>query len=69
MMAPQTTQGNPRLIALPEVSRIICLKKTAIYQLIAAGELRPVKLGRKTVFVESEVIDFVESRIASRGAA
>lgn len=58
----------PRLIALPEVSTITSLRKTALYQLIKAGELRPVKLGRKTVFAESEVIDWVNQRLASRRA-
>lgn len=58
---------NPRLIALPEVSAITSLRKTALYQLIKAGELRPVKLGRKTVFAETEIIDWVNKRLASRG--
>lgn len=57
-----------RFIALPEVSTITTLRKTALYQLIKAGELRPVKLGRKTVFVESEVFDWVNQRISNRGA-
>ena len=66
---PNTTpQSAQRLIALPEVSRITSLKKTALYQLIAAGELRPVKLGRKTVFSEAEILAWVEQRLASREA-
>ena len=66
---PNTTpQSAQRLIALPEVSRITSLKKTALYQLIAAGELRPVKLGRKTVFAEAEINAWVEQRLASREA-
>ena len=66
---PNTTpQSAPRLIALPEVSHITSLKKTALYQLIAAGELRPVKLGRKTVFAEAEIVAWVEQRLASREA-
>lgn len=59
-------QNRPRLIALPEVSEITTLGKTSIYELIAAGELRPIKLGRKTVFAESEVVDWVNGRLASR---
>ena len=68
MTSPQTTQGAPRLIAFPELTRITSLRKTALYQLIKAGELRPVKLGRKTAFVESEVFEWVNQRISSRGA-
>ena len=61
-------QRAPRLIALPEVSTITSLRKTALYELIKAGELRPVKLGRKTVFAESEIIAWVNKRLASREA-
>lgn len=60
--------GAPRLIAFPELTRITTLRKTALYELIKAGELRPVKLGRKTVFAEDEVIAWVNKRLASRGA-
>lgn len=55
-----------RLIALPKVCEITCQGKTSIYQLIAAGELRPIKLGRKTVFAESEIHEWVNERLASR---
>lgn len=57
----------PRFIDFPELSRITTLKKTALYELIKIGELRPIKLGRKTVFAEAEVVAWVNSRIASRG--
>jgi prophage regulatory protein len=64
----KTLAPPQRLIALPEVSSITSLRKTALYQLIKAGELRPVKLGRKTVFAESEVVAWVNQRLATRGA-
>ena len=59
----------PRLIPLNEVSRITSLKRTALYELIKAGELRPVKLGKKTVFSEAEVCAWVDARLAGRRAA
>lgn len=58
-----------KLIPLPEVSRITSLKKTKLYQLIAAGELRPIKLGKKTVFLESEIFDWVNTQAANRPTA
>ena len=64
----KTAPTIARLIPLPEVSRITSLKKTSIYQLIASGEFRPVKLGRKTVFSEAEIYEWVESRLANREA-
>ena len=59
---------SPRFIPFPVLSNITSLGKTALYELIKAGELRPVKLGRKTVFVESEIIEWVNQRISNRGA-
>ena len=64
----QTTQSAPRFIALPEVSALTSLRKTALYELIKAGELRPVKLGRKTVFAESEIFEWINKRLANRRA-
>lgn len=61
-----TAQSAPRLIAIPEVTRITSLKKTTLYKLINSGELRPVKLGRKTVFAEAEIVAWVENRLACR---
>lgn len=65
-----STQGAiaPRLIAIPEVSTITSLRKTALYELIKARELRPVKIGKKLLFVESEVHAWVNQRLASRGS-
>lgn len=57
-----------RFIPIPEVSRITSLKKTSLYELIRTGELVPIKLGRKTVFAESEIYAWVNKRLASRGA-
>lgn len=59
---------TPRLIPLTALSNITSLGKTALYERIKAGEFRPIKLGRKTVFVESEVIEWVIQRISKRGA-
>ncbi len=65
----QETQQPTRLIALPETSRKTCLGKTKIYALINAGELLPIKLGRKTVFSEQEVDAWIEKQISNRKAA
>lgn len=56
--------GPRRLIDIPEVTRLTTLKKSAIYELMSRGELRPVKLGAKTVFVEGEVCEWIERQIA-----
>jgi excisionase family DNA binding protein len=66
-MLPTTEPIKTRLIALSKVSEITTLGKTSLYQLIAAGELRPIKLGRKTVFAEAEIHEWVNQRLANRG--
>lgn len=68
-MSESNSATATRFIALPEVIKITSLQKTALYQLIKAGELRPVKLGRKTVFSEAEIFAWVNARLASRTAA
>jgi predicted DNA-binding transcriptional regulator AlpA len=53
-----------RFIGFPEVTHITSLKKTTLYSLIKLGELKPIKLGRKTVFLESEVLSWVNNKRA-----
>jgi len=64
----QNVTRQDRFIPLPEVISKTSLHKTALYQLIKTGELRPIKLGRKTVFSEAEIDAWMESRLASRVA-
>jgi prophage regulatory protein len=54
-----------RLIRLPEVEAAVGLRRSAIYARIKGQEFpSPVKLGRTTVFVESEVLAFIDAQIA-----
>lgn len=55
-----------RLIGFSEVMHITSLKKTALYELIKLGELKPIKLGRKTVFLESEILAWIDKKLATR---
>ncbi len=56
------------LIRLPQVQDIVPYSRSTIYSLIALGQFpAPVKLGpRASAWVESEVIAWIESRIAQR---
>lgn len=60
--------SNPidRFIGFPEITYIISLKKTKIYELINIGELKPIKLGRKTVFLESEIFAWINKKAGER---
>ena len=54
----------PRLIDVKELSHITSLQHSAIYEYIKAGEFRPIKLGRKTVFSADEVARWVRKKVA-----
>lgn len=55
----------PRLLDIAAVCSLTTLSVSRIYQLIDSGELRRVKLGRKTVFIEAEVKAWIEAKIAA----
>jgi prophage regulatory protein len=59
---------SPRLIRLPEVEQRVGLKKTAVYEYIAAGEFpKPVPLtGKAVAWVESEITGWINGRIRQR---
>lgn len=54
-----------RLISFATVTDKTSLGKSSIYELVAAGHLHPIKLGRKTTFSEAEVDGLVRERIAN----
>ena len=55
-----------RLLPFSELTYLTSLHKTKLYELINAGELRPIKLGRKTVFSEYEVNAWIEKQMSNR---
>lgn len=63
-MTSANQQTATRLLPFPELIQKTSLHKTKLYELINAGELQPIKLGRKTVFSEREVNQWIESQIA-----
>lgn len=60
------TDLEPLLIGVEQVSELTNLGKTSIYALIKSGELRPAKIGHKTVFSYAEVRDFAARVLAKR---
>lgn len=55
-----------RLIDVKQLSHLTTLQHSAIYERIKAGEFRPIKLGRKTVFAEREVQQWIADRISGK---
>jgi prophage regulatory protein len=57
-----------RLITMASLLERICLSKTQLYRKINQGDFpRPVPIGRQRIaFLESEVEEWIASRIAAR---
>ena len=49
-----------QLYTLPEVQEALSLGRSKVYELMAAGELRPLRVGRAVRFRAQEVEAFVE---------
>ena len=57
----------PLLVGISESCELLSIKRTFLYKLIAEEKLRPVKLGRRTVFRYADLIAFADE--AGRTAA
>ena len=52
--------NQERLLKMPEVAAQLGLSRTAIYRLIARGELRPVHIGGALRFPTSAIDQWIE---------
>lgn len=66
-MASSATPTNipPISVSVPEAGRIIGVGRTKIGELIRNGDLKPVKLGRRTLLRVSDLEDFMERQAAA----
>ena len=53
--------NDERLLKLPEVSARLALSRTAIYRLIARGELQPIRIGGALRFPASTIDRLIEN--------
>lgn len=56
-----------KIYTITETYKLLRISRAKLYQLIDKGDLKPIKLGGRTLFVESELTRFVES--LKQGAA
>jgi len=56
-----------KLLTLPEVQTALSLGRSKVYELIGAGELRPVRVGRAVRFPAHEIDAFVARLEAEQG--
>ncbi len=60
--------NEERLLKLPEVSARLSLSRTAIYRLMARGEIHPVRIGGALRFSEAAVNRFIQ-RLTQEGSS
>ena len=59
-------QPNPRLVRLSDVEQLTGFRKSHIYAAIKSGVFpAPIKSGRATRFLESEIFDWIRARVAA----
>ena len=68
---PAAVAKGKRVLRLPEVIAKVGLSRASIYRLQEAGEFpSSIRIGRSAVaWVEAEVDNWIDARIAERGAA
>lgn len=68
-MTAEIADPPDRLLRLPQVLPVFGQKKTALYSAINRGFFpKPVKLGRSSLWPESELRSWLEARKAERPA-
>jgi len=55
----------PLLVGVSEACDLLSIKRTFLYRLISDGRLRPVKLGRRTMFRYSDLLSFADEAKAA----
>jgi excisionase family DNA binding protein len=55
-----------RLVTVDEACRVVGLGRSALYDRIASNDLRPVKVGRRTLFSQRELQAWIAARLAER---
>jgi excisionase family DNA binding protein len=57
---PDSTISIPRLLALLEVARSLCVSPHTVRAWVRKGKLRPVRICRRLLFDPAEIARFVE---------
>jgi len=54
------------LVTIPQASKILCLSRTTLYELMWRGELPPIHIGRSVRFAVTQLETFVSDRIVDK---
>ena len=55
--------NTPYLYSIQDATRLMSVSRSSLYYLIAAGKIRPIKIGRRTLIPDQEIRRYVESLI------
>jgi excisionase family DNA binding protein len=56
----ENSEKLPLLVGVEEVCHLLSIRRTHLYKLVAEEKLRPVKLGRRTVFRYADLVAFAD---------
>lgn len=59
-------QINSPLLTIPEAADYLRIKRTKLYNLVADGELFPVRIGDRVLFSRQELDRYIAARTAVR---
>ena len=58
-----TSATRPLLVSVRQASEMLSISRSVIYQLMDAGQLRPIRIGRSVRFPVEQLEQFVADRI------
>lgn len=61
----ESGSSTPLAHTVNEAIKRLSVSRTTMYELIKAGEVRPFKIGRKTLIPEAELRRVIDSRMGS----
>jgi excisionase family DNA binding protein len=56
----EKSEPLPLLVGIEQACELLSIQRTHVYKLIAEEKLRPVKLGRRTVFRYADLVAFAD---------
>lgn len=59
---PGAAELPPLLLTVEQAARMLTIGRTALYHLIWAGELQPVRIGRSVRFTPAQLERFINDR-------
>lgn len=63
-MSADVPASGRLLFSLEEAGQVLNLSRATLFRLMARGELRPLKVGRRTLLAADELERFVREKVA-----